>query len=129
MQLQKMIFLFISIASSSHTKGLEFLDTIDYDSLLPSDSNERDASRKKGYITRTLSDGQQIQLFYSLEGEGKTTLVFLHGFPYSSAQWDNQVLELSKDYRVLTLDIRGMGSSSRAPVSCFQEYIDDCIPY
>ncbi len=38
-------------------------------------------------------------------------VVFLHGFPFSHAMWDDQVQALGKTYRVTTYDIRGHGLS------------------
>lgn len=122
MRLSTLVCLYCMFSIST-VYALEFLDTIDYDALSP--DTQAHATHHKGYITRNLSDGQQIQLFYALAGEGDTTLVFIHGFPYSSAQWNKQVEDLSKDYQVLTLDIRGMGSSSRVPITSFAEYVDD----
>jgi len=40
------------------------------------------------------------------------TLIFIHGFPFNQTMWHNQVVALQKNYRVLTYDLRGFGSSS-----------------
>ncbi len=116
--------IIITMLSASHLKSQDFLDTLEYDSALSPTTIYRNGD-KKGYLTRALPDGEQLQLFYTLKGTGEKTLVFMHGFPLSSAQWDNQVNELSKEYQVLTLDLRGMGSSSRIAVNSCQDYIDD----
>jgi pimeloyl-ACP methyl ester carboxylesterase len=41
------------------------------------------------------------------------TVVCVHGFPDSSALWDGVVEELAPDFRVVTFDMRGAGSSDR----------------
>lgn len=124
--MNKKIFFLILVTMfyGTYLKSQDFLDTLEYDAALSPTTIYRNGD-KKGYLARTLPDGEQIQLFYTLKGTGEKTLVFVHGFPLSSAQWDNQVHELSKEYQVLTLDLRGMGSSSRIAVNSCQDYIDD----
>ena len=51
-----------------------------------------------------------IHLAYSDQGRG-TTLVFIHAFPLSRAMWDPQVQVFAKEYRVITVDLRGHGES------------------
>jgi pimeloyl-ACP methyl ester carboxylesterase len=43
-------------------------------------------------------------------------LVFLHAFPLSSAMWQAQLDEFSRNFRVLAPDVRGIGESSRFEV-------------
>ncbi|PWW26831.1 alpha/beta fold hydrolase, partial [Chryseobacterium sp. AG844] len=60
--------------------------------------------------TLTLKDGTEI--FYKDQGEGPV-LMFHHGWPLSSDDWDAQVIFfLQKGYRVVTHDRRGHGRSS-----------------
>ncbi len=51
-----------------------------------------------------------IQLSYTDQGQGDP-LVFIHAFPLSSAMWEPQVREFSKNHRVIALDLRGHGDS------------------
>lgn len=51
-----------------------------------------------------------IDLAYSDQGQGQP-LVFLHAFPLNRSMWEPQVRELSKEFRVVTLDLRGHGES------------------
>jgi pimeloyl-ACP methyl ester carboxylesterase len=44
---------------------------------------------------------------------GGPTVVCVHGFPDCSALWDGVVRELAADFRVITFDMRGAGSSDR----------------
>lgn len=61
----------------------------------------------------TTSDG--IQLFYKDWGpKSAQPIVFHHGWPLSSDDWDNQMLFfLSKGFRVIAHDRRGHGRSSQ----------------
>ena len=54
-----------------------------------------------------------VNLHYTEQGSG-TPLVLLHGFPFSSAIWREQIARLSDQYRVITPDLRGHG---RSPVT------------
>jgi len=38
-------------------------------------------------------------------------VIFLHGFPFSSAMWEGQVETVGKEYRAIIYDLRGHGSS------------------
>ncbi|WP_199142015.1 alpha/beta fold hydrolase [Pedobacter sp. ASV12] len=61
--------------------------------------------------TLKLKDGTEI--FYKDQGQGPT-LMFHHGWPLSSDDWDAQVIFfLQKGYRVVTHDRRGHGRSSQ----------------
>ncbi|RYD77224.1 MAG: alpha/beta hydrolase [Sphingobacteriales bacterium] len=61
--------------------------------------------------TLKLKDGTEI--FYKDQGEGPT-LMFHHGWPLSSDDWDAQVIFfLQKGFRVITHDRRGHGRSSQ----------------
>jgi sigma-B regulation protein RsbQ len=44
-------------------------------------------------------------------GNGKTTLVFIHGWTCDSSSWAAQVPAFAKKYRVITLDLPGHGKS------------------
>lgn len=57
------------------------------------------------------SDG--INLNYEINGEGKT-IVFIHGWTADKTSFDYQMDKLSKDFKVLTYDLRGHGDSDRA---------------
>ena len=51
-----------------------------------------------------------VNLYYEDQGEG-TPLVFIHGWTCSSQVWRKNVPELAKQFRVVTLDLRGHGNS------------------
>ncbi len=59
----------------------------------------------------TTSDG--VDIFYKDWGEGQP-IVFSHGWPLSSDDWDNQMLFfLDEGYRVVAADRRGHGRSTQ----------------
>jgi pimeloyl-ACP methyl ester carboxylesterase len=50
------------------------------------------------------------KIFYSSKGQG-TTIVLLHGFTESQKIWNRFVKALSKEFRVITIDLPGHGKS------------------
>jgi non-heme chloroperoxidase len=61
----------------------------------------------------TTPDGTDI--FYKDWGQGQP-IVFSHGWPLSSDDWDNQMLFfLAQGYRVVAADRRGHGRSTQTP--------------
>jgi pimeloyl-ACP methyl ester carboxylesterase len=52
-----------------------------------------------------------IQLHSSSRGAGPKTVILVHGWTCDESTWDAQVPVLSKQYRVLTLDLPGHGKS------------------
>jgi len=53
-----------------------------------------------------------INLYYEEHGSGQP-LVFIHGLGSSTQDWEFQVPEFSKSYRVITFDLRGHGRSDK----------------
>jgi pimeloyl-ACP methyl ester carboxylesterase len=53
-----------------------------------------------------------IEMSYALCGKGKY-LVLIHGFTDNLNMWYNQVPEFSKQYQVLTYDVRGFGQTEK----------------
>jgi len=58
----------------------------------------------------TVNDG--VRLHYWEVGSGKT-LVMIHGWSQSAAEFKNNISELSKYYRVIAIDLRGHGESDK----------------
>ena len=49
---------------------------------------------------------------YRVQGaEGGLPLIFLHGFPFSSAMWEPQLAALPPEYRAYSYDLRGLGAN------------------
>lgn len=53
-----------------------------------------------------------INLHYEIHGEGQP-LLFIHGLGSSARDWELQVDEFAKMYRVITFDLRGHGLSDK----------------
>lgn len=51
-----------------------------------------------------------LKIDYKDEGAG-VPVIFIHAFPLNQTMWDEQVAALREQYRVITLDWRGFGSS------------------
>jgi len=52
-----------------------------------------------------------INISYIDVGLGKTSIVFIHGFPFDKSMWKDQIDSLKSSNRVLAFDIRGYGKS------------------
>jgi non-heme chloroperoxidase len=76
--------------------------------------------------TITTPDG--VDIFYKDWGSGQA-IVFSHGWPLSSDDWDNQMLFfLAQGYRVIAADRRGHGRSSQvADGHDADHYADDLL--
>jgi len=66
-----------------------------------------------------------LDIAYNDQGTG-TPLIFLHAFPLNRTMWAPQEAVLSRQYRVITMDLRGHGESD-APLWRFslEQYADD----
>lgn len=62
-----------------------------------------------------LSDG--IKLAYVDEGKGSETILMIHGLGSYLPAWKKNIGELSKNYRVIAVDLPGYGKSSKDPHS------------
>lgn len=62
--------------------------------------------------------------YYESYGEGEAIL-FLHGLGSSSQDWEKQIEELSKEYKIYLLDLRGHGKSSIDGNFSFELFIQD----
>ena len=52
-----------------------------------------------------------IKIHSSAAGKGPKTVILVHGWTCDETTWNSQVPELSKQYRVITLDLPGHGRS------------------
>jgi len=57
--------------------------------------------------------GEHISIAYRDEGEGKDTLLFIHGLSSYIPAWNKIFPELSKNYRCIAIDLPGYGKSSQ----------------
>jgi pimeloyl-ACP methyl ester carboxylesterase len=54
-----------------------------------------------------------VRLFYTNEGAGDPPLLFVHGWCCDSTHWRRQLPAFRRDHRVVAVDLRGHGSSSK----------------
>ncbi len=54
---------------------------------------------------------KQVAINYYQQGQGETTLLFLHGWCIDGTYWANQVEYFSKNYSVYAIDLPGFGKS------------------
>lgn len=54
----------------------------------------------------------QVSISYQQQGEGKISLVFLHGWCINSQYWNKQLEHFSPNYSVYALDLPGFGKST-----------------
>lgn len=71
-----------------------------------------------------------VKIHYSEEGKGET-IVLLHGFGNNRTDWDRKglVVRLAKNFRVVTVDLRGHGKSEK-PIETKlygQEMVEDIV--
>jgi pimeloyl-ACP methyl ester carboxylesterase len=60
-------------------------------------------------VTAVSKDG--VPISYSVYGTGEPTLVFVHGWSCNCSVWKKQVPYFKDEYRVVTLDLAGHGTS------------------
>lgn len=53
-----------------------------------------------------------IDMYYEIHGEGDP-LLLIHGLGSSSRDWEYQIPQLLKLYKVITIDLRGHGKTSK----------------
>ncbi len=56
---------------------------------------------------------ERVSIHYVQEGQGDTTLVFIHGWNIDHTYWNDIVPSVSKNYRILSLDLAGHGDSGK----------------
>ncbi len=64
------------------------------------------------------------EIYYIKQGEGKTPLVLIHGFPMNLHMWQNQLYEFS-DRAVIAYDVGGLGKSKAGDIPCTMEKLAD----
>tara|TARA_R110002012_G_scaffold263456_2_gene446547 strand:+ start:212735 stop:213676 length:942 start_codon:yes stop_codon:yes gene_type:complete len=78
------------------------------------------------YQTKTiLIDGVEIK--YMKEGNGKKTLLFVHGLSSNSEAWAKNIETLRKHYTCIALDLPGYGKSSKPDVAYTPTYFAEVV--
>lgn len=88
---------------------IEQSETID---LEDTTLTRRHSNREEGCIKCCLNDKKE-KIYFTLEGDGKQTIVLLHDLTLNSNIWACQVKAFRKHYKVLTIDLLGHGRSTK----------------
>ncbi|RFU24149.1 hypothetical protein B7463_g12191, partial [Scytalidium lignicola] len=73
-----------------------------------------DIETEFGFPGRKCSNGTAEIAFWE-EGNGKETIIWIHGLPLASQSWGAQRRHFSTRYRNIYMDLRGYGESSKLP--------------
>lgn len=69
---------------------------------------------------------RKAKIRYSNEGKGRA-IVLVHGFPLNLQVWEEYSAELSKHFRVITLDLPGFGESENIGYVHSMELMAQCV--
>lgn len=73
---------------------------------------------------------KQVEINYFQQGQGDTTLLFLHGWCINGAYWANQLEYFSKIFNVYAIDLPGFGKSNAKRNNwTIEEYAKDVIAF
>ncbi len=73
---------------------------------------------------------KQVEINYFRQGQGDTTLLFLHGWCIDGMYWKNQVDYFSKNYSVYAIDLPGFGKSKAERTNwTVEEYANDVTAF
>lgn len=73
---------------------------------------------------------KQVEINYFQQGQGDTTLLFLHGWCIDGMYWKNQVDYFSKTYNVFAIDLPGFGKSKAERTNwTIEEYANDVTAF
>lgn len=66
-----------------------------------------------------------VAIAYAVEGEGRHSLLFVHGGLCNRGLWNRQMSDFSNAYRVVALDLAGHGDSGARPVWTLRAFAED----
>ena len=73
---------------------------------------------------------KQVEINYFQQGQGDTTLLFLHGWCIDGTYWKNQVEYFSENYNVYAIDLPGFGKSKAERTDwTIEEYANDVTAF
>jgi pimeloyl-ACP methyl ester carboxylesterase len=73
---------------------------------------------------------KHVEINYFQQGQGDTTLLFLHGWCIDRTYWENQVAYFSKNYSVYAIDLPGFGKSKAERTNwTIEEYANDVTAF
>lgn len=72
----------------------------------------------------------KVEINYFQQGQGDTTLLFLHGWCINATYWKNQSEYFSKSYNVYAIDLPGFGKSKAERTNwTIEEYTNDVTAF
>ena len=73
---------------------------------------------------------KQVDINYFQQGQGDTTVLFLHGWCIDGTYWENQLEYFSKNYNVYAIDLPGFGKSKAERTNwTIEEYAHDVTAF
>ena len=73
---------------------------------------------------------KQVEINYIQQGQGDTTLLFLHGWCNDGTYWKNQVEYFYENYNVFAIDLPGFGKSKAKRTNwTIEEYTNDVTAF
>ncbi|NOZ83897.1 MAG: alpha/beta hydrolase [Epsilonproteobacteria bacterium] len=73
---------------------------------------------------------KEVEINYFQQGQGDTTILFLHGWCIDGTYWKNQVDYFSKNYNVYAIDLPGFGKSKTERINwTIEEYANDVTAF
>jgi len=118
-------FTLLQIQTKMNTKAILLIVLA---SLL---SNAGKAQTAKSMTAKqvTIRD-KQVEINYFQQGQGDTTLLFLHGWCIDGTYWDKQLESFSNTYTVFAIDLPGFGQSkAERPHWTIEEYSLDVTAF
>jgi pimeloyl-ACP methyl ester carboxylesterase len=90
-----------------------------------------EAQPSKGMIAKQITiRAAKVEINYYQQGQGDTTLLFLHGWCIDGLYWKNQVDYFSKTYNVIAIDLPGFGKSKAERSNwTIEEYANDVTAF
>ncbi len=70
---------------------------------------------------------KDIEIAYNELGSGNITLLFIHGLANFKGVWQSNIIELSKNYRCIAIDLPGNGHSSNGAHTYSMFFYAECI--
>lgn len=89
------------------------------------------AQTKKGTTAKqVILRDNQVKINFFQQGQGDTTLLFLHGWCIDGTYWKNQLDYFSKSYSVFAIDLPGFGKSkAKRKQWTVEEYANDVTAF
>lgn len=68
-----------------------------------------------------------LQIAYTDQGEGKETILFIHGLASYIPAWKHNIADLKSNYRCIALDLPGYGKSSKENYTVSMDFFAETI--